>query len=116
MPDAPLIPTIICLTIKQPRRSTPFRLYQSRGKNSLDWPAANAEFGGRSCAGFCIGGKPFFRVLVETEKAWLGHSAASLPILPGMGATVDIHTGTRTVLDYFLRPVLKLKAEAFRER
>ena len=62
------------------------------------------------------GGKPFFRVLVETEKAWLGDSAASLPILPGMGATVDIHTGTRTVLDYFLRPVLKLKAEAFRER
>jgi membrane fusion protein, adhesin transport system len=62
------------------------------------------------------GGKPFFRVVVETDRAWLGTDAKSLPILPGMEATVDIHTGTRTVLDYFLRPVLKLKAEAFRER
>lgn len=62
------------------------------------------------------GGRPFFRVLVETDRAWLGKDAASLPILPGMEATVDIHTGARTVLDYFLRPVLKLKAEAFRER
>ncbi len=29
---------------------------------------------------------------------------------------VDIHTGQRSVLRYLVTPVLKLKAEAFRER
>jgi adhesin transport system membrane fusion protein len=33
-----------------------------------------------------------------------------------MQATVDIHTGERSVLDYLITPVLKLKHEAFRER
>jgi adhesin transport system membrane fusion protein len=33
-----------------------------------------------------------------------------------MEATVDIKTGRRTVIDYLLRPVLKLRSEAFRER
>ena len=33
-----------------------------------------------------------------------------------MGATVDIHTGTKSVMEYLIRPVLKLKSEAFRER
>ncbi len=62
------------------------------------------------------GGKPYFRVVVETEKSYLGDRAGLLDILPGMEATVDIHTGQRSVLEYFLRPVLKLKSEAFRER
>ncbi|MGB0577342.1 MAG: HlyD family type I secretion periplasmic adaptor subunit [Alphaproteobacteria bacterium] len=62
------------------------------------------------------GGQPYFRVIVETEKSYLGDRAGALDILPGMEATVDIHTGKRSVLEYFLRPVLKLKSEAFRER
>lgn len=61
-------------------------------------------------------GRPYFRVVVETEKTWLGDTRDSLPISVGMQATVDIRTGRRTVLDYLLRPVLKLKSEAFRER
>ena len=39
-----------------------------------------------------------------------------LPIMPGMEATVDINTGQKTVMDYLIKPVLKLKDEAFRER
>ena len=61
-------------------------------------------------------GRPYFRVVVETRKTWLGDTKDSLPISVGMQATVDIRTGRRTVLDYLLRPVLKLKSEAFRER
>jgi adhesin transport system membrane fusion protein len=61
-------------------------------------------------------GTPYFEVIVETDKAWLGAEAGSLPITPGMQATVDIHTGTRTVMDYLIKPVLKLQDEAFRER
>jgi len=61
-------------------------------------------------------GQPFFRVVVQTEKNYLGKSEGSLPIVPGMQATVEIHTGKKSVMDYLIKPVLKLKEEAFRER
>ena len=61
-------------------------------------------------------GRPFFRVVVETDKTWLGPEQGLLPISPGMEATVDIKTGRRSVIDYLLRPILKLRSEAFRER
>jgi len=61
-------------------------------------------------------GNPFFRVVVQTEKNYLGEAEGSLPIVPGMQATVDIHTGKQSVMDYLIKPVLKLKEEAFRER
>jgi membrane fusion protein, adhesin transport system len=60
--------------------------------------------------------QPYFRVFAETEKGYLGDQPGIWPITPGMQATVDIRTGERTVLDFLLRPVLKLKHEAFRER
>jgi adhesin transport system membrane fusion protein len=61
-------------------------------------------------------GTPYFEVIVETDKPYLGEKAGNLPITPGMQATVDIHTGTRSVMDYLVKPVLKLRDEAFRER
>ena len=61
-------------------------------------------------------GQPYFRVIVQTDKNYLGEEEGSLPIVPGMQATVDIHTGKKTVMDYLIRPVLKLRHEAFRER
>jgi adhesin transport system membrane fusion protein len=59
---------------------------------------------------------PYFRVVVETAKWYLGEAQGELPITPGMQATVDIHTGTKTILQYLIKPVLKLRHEAFRER
>lgn len=61
-------------------------------------------------------GQPYYQVIVQTEKTYLGDEEGLLPISPGMQATVDIHTGTRSVLNYFVKPVLKLRNEAFRER
>ena len=61
-------------------------------------------------------GQPYFRVIAETEKAYLGDEVGSLPIIPGMQASIDIHTGSKSVLEYLIRPVLKLKHESFRER
>ena len=58
----------------------------------------------------------YFEVRVETEKSYLGEVEGDLPITSGMQATVDIHTGTKTVIDFLIKPVLKMKAEAFRER
>ncbi len=60
--------------------------------------------------------QPFYRVLVQTDKAFLGDTPTSRPITAGMQASVEIHTGTRTVMEYLLKPVLKLRHEAFRER
>lgn len=61
-------------------------------------------------------GAPYFPVTVETDRAYLGTDDDRLPITAGMQATVDIHTGSRTVIDYLVKPVLKLRDEAFRER
>jgi len=39
-----------------------------------------------------------------------------LKIIPGMQATVDIKTGRRTILQYVLKPILRAKQSALRER
>jgi adhesin transport system membrane fusion protein len=61
-------------------------------------------------------GEPYFRVLVQTDKNYLGNDPDLYKITPGMQATVDIHTGEKSVMEYLIMPVLKLKHEAFRER
>ena len=61
-------------------------------------------------------GHPYFKVVVQTDKAFLGDQPDLYRIAPGMQATVDIHTGTKSVLNYLITPVLKLRHEAFRER
>lgn len=61
-------------------------------------------------------GMPYFRVIVQTDKYYLGNTPGLLPITPGMQATVDIHTGAKSVMEYLIKPVLKLRHEAFRER
>lgn len=57
----------------------------------------------------------YYRVLVLTESSVLEAGGKSLPIIPGMVASVEIRTGEKTILDYLLKPVLKAR-EAFRER
>ncbi len=61
-------------------------------------------------------GEAYFRVRIQTANDYLGAEPGSLPITAGMIATVDIKTGTKTVAEYLVRPVLKLRLEAFRER
>ncbi|WP_298836635.1 HlyD family type I secretion periplasmic adaptor subunit [uncultured Roseobacter sp.] len=61
-------------------------------------------------------GMEFFRVIVRTDKSWLGTDDNPLPITPGMIASVDIQTGEKTVLSYLARPILRARSEALRER
>ena len=61
-------------------------------------------------------GQTYFRVVARTEKTYLGERPGDLPIAPGMEAQIDIHIGRKSVLTYLLKPILKLKSEAFRER
>lgn len=61
-------------------------------------------------------GEPYFKVIVQTDRSYIGSIEGELPITPGMQATVDIKTGSRSVVEYLVKPVLKLQHEAFRER
>jgi len=58
----------------------------------------------------------FYRVIVRTDKNHLGSAESSLPIIPGMVATVEILTGRKSVLDYMIKPARLLRDEAMRER
>jgi adhesin transport system membrane fusion protein len=57
----------------------------------------------------------FYKVVVTTDKAWLGDGPSEYPISLGMLSEVDIKIDSQTILWSLIRPVLKLKAEAFRE-
>ncbi len=58
----------------------------------------------------------YFTVIVETQRSFLNSGGRRLPITPGMICNVDITTGRKSVLDYILKPVLKARYEALRER
>ncbi len=61
-------------------------------------------------------GESFYRITVRTEQTHLGTDDHPLPIIPGMVASVDILTGHRTILQYLLKPLLRARSEALRER
>jgi multidrug efflux pump subunit AcrA (membrane-fusion protein) len=58
----------------------------------------------------------YYRVNIRTDSNNLKNKAGkSMAIVPGMIASVDIHTGSKTILWYLLKPLNKAK-EALRER
>lgn len=59
---------------------------------------------------------PYFRVKIRTDKTYLGASAGQSPITAGMQVTADIKTGSKSVMAYLLKPLIKIRQEAFRER
>ncbi len=61
-------------------------------------------------------GESYYLVRVETERVFTGPDGTELPIIPGMTVSVDILTGDKTILSYMLKPILKTKQLALRER
>lgn len=58
----------------------------------------------------------YYRVLVETRDSKLtDKNGEELEVIPGMVATVDIKTGKKSVFDYLMRPITRMK-QALRER
>lgn len=58
----------------------------------------------------------YYRVYIRTRSdALVGPDKRRFPIVPGMVATVDIHTGQKTVLQYLMKPFNRGR-EALRER
>ena len=58
----------------------------------------------------------FFTVIVETDKSFLTAAGHRLPITPGMMTDTQIITGRKSILTYLLKPVLKARSDALRER
>ncbi len=61
-------------------------------------------------------GNAFYLVRLRTKQNYLGNKDHQLPIIPGMVASVDILTGKKTILSYLLKPILRAKYTALRER
>lgn len=61
-------------------------------------------------------GESYYLIRLRTERNYLGDSDHPLLIIPGMIASVDIITGQKSILSYLLKPVLRARAEALRER
>ncbi|AKN25261.1 MAG TPA: HlyD family type I secretion periplasmic adaptor subunit [Pseudomonas sp.] len=61
-------------------------------------------------------GNSFYLIHLRTDKSHLGTDEKPLLIIPGMVATVDIITGHKSVLSYLLKPIIRARAEALRER
>ncbi|MFJ5349731.1 HlyD family type I secretion periplasmic adaptor subunit [Pectobacterium parvum] len=61
-------------------------------------------------------GNSFYIIRLWTDKNYLGSADKPLLIIPGMVASVDIITGKKTILSYLLKPIIRAKAEALRER
>jgi adhesin transport system membrane fusion protein len=58
-------------------------------------------------------GNVYFLVKLATLKPQL---KKGLPIIPGMQAEVDIHTGSKSILSYLLKPLLRARQVALTER
>ena len=58
----------------------------------------------------------YYLVRLRTRQNYLGSKEKPLPIIPGMVVSVDILTGKKTVLTYLLKPVLRARHMALRER
>ncbi|WP_435635478.1 HlyD family type I secretion periplasmic adaptor subunit [Pseudomonas solani] len=61
-------------------------------------------------------GNSFYLIKLRTRKSHLGTDEKPLLIIPGMVASVDIMTGKKSILSYLLKPIIRARAEALRER
>ncbi len=58
----------------------------------------------------------YYRILVETHKNSLkDKNGQSMPIIPGMIASVDVKTGEKTIFQYLIKPITRMK-QALQER
>jgi membrane fusion protein, hemolysin D len=57
-----------------------------------------------------------FPVTVSLMRASMTIDGKDIPLTPGMSATIEIQTGRRRILEYFLSPILETFSDAAHER
>jgi HlyD family secretion protein len=58
---------------------------------------------------------PYYRVLVDVTNAKMRNSAPRVHLIPGMAVTAELITGKRSVISYFLYPLMRGMDESIRE-
>ncbi|PCK07315.1 MAG: hemolysin secretion protein D [Alteromonadaceae bacterium] len=58
----------------------------------------------------------YYLIRVRSDGRYYDKDNKPLPIIPGMTATVDVITGKKRVLDYLLKPIVRAKQNALREK
>ncbi len=61
-------------------------------------------------------GEEFYLVRIKSKDTYLGSEDDKKQIIIGMTAQVDIITGKKTVMQYIMKPILRAKNNALRER
>ena len=59
--------------------------------------------------------KPHYRVRITLNQDDLSQTQSQISIRPGMQVQAELHTGSKTILSYLLKPLYKSR-EALRER
>jgi len=59
--------------------------------------------------------EPYYRAEIELTKNYVGDNKNKLKIIPGMTVKANIKTGSKTVLDYLMKPVSRGFSQAFTE-
>jgi HlyD family type I secretion membrane fusion protein len=59
---------------------------------------------------------PYYLVRIELEKNYVGNNPELMKIIPGMTVQVSLITGSKTILDYLMKPVSRGFNNAFHER
>ena len=59
---------------------------------------------------------PYYKVKVGLDKSWVGEQAGQMAVIPGMTVSVDIITGSKTIMQYLLKPVSRGFQSAFTQR
>lgn len=60
--------------------------------------------------------RPYYKAFIALKQYYVGSDSKKNQLSPGMTITADIHTGSKTLLQYLIRPVYNAYKSAFRER
>lgn len=58
----------------------------------------------------------YYKVIIKSEHNYITHKEKQLAIIPGMQTQVSILTGRKSIMRYLLKPLIKAKQDALRER
>lgn len=59
---------------------------------------------------------PYYRVRIKLAKNYVGDDPKHMKIIPGMTVQVNIITGSKSILDYLMKPISRGFHNAFQER
>ena len=57
-----------------------------------------------------------YRTIVALDRDWMNVDGKEVRLTPGMSVSVEVKTGQRKLIEYFLSPVKKYSQESVRER